>query len=382
MKLQLFLVVSAFKATHALDEACPDSHCTIEPNTEPTVDSAIICPDLAYTTLDTFEYDGDVLIELRGPADVNDAADLVISAPHGGDLRPDDYIDWRTWGKTLKDSYTKEVSELLQEKFIDNYCKVPYLVINHLHRSRMDANREIVEAAQGNAIAEDAWTAFHTFINTAQNHLSNQFGTSTVNSRTGVHALLFDMHGYAGRDWESVNGSPLIQWGYRMSSSSLETCPLDDRSSGTIGTLTHARWMGGHSYECLVRGPGSLASRVGDLLDEDGGLISNALCGHGIPSQEFPSVEALRTSTDIDVCEDYANSNDKCHYYSGGYDVEVHERMNWQDLSGDHFNAVQAELPRCIRFGGNAVREKFADKLSVAVMSFLRDLYGTYGDTP
>ena len=53
--------------------------------------------------------------------------------------------------------------------------------------------------------------------------------------------------------------------------------------------------------------------------------------------------------------------------------------MEWEDdgdLSGDHFNAVQAELPRCIRFGGNSVRENFADKLSVAVMSFLRDLYG------
>jgi hypothetical protein len=49
--------------------------------------------------------------------------------------------------------------------------------------------------------------------------------------------------------------------------------------------------------------------------------------------------------------------------------------MNWQNLSGDHFNAVQAELPRCIRLGGNAVRETFADVLSVAVMSFLRDLY-------
>ena len=70
---------------------------------------------------------------------------------------------------------------------------------------------------------------------------------------------------------------------------------------------------------------------------------------------------------------------DECHYYSGGYDVKVHERIEWDDegnLSGDHFNAIQAELPRCIRFGGTSVREDFADKLSVATMSFLRDLYG------
>lgn len=318
-----------------------------------------------------------------------DAADLVISAPHGGDLKPD-YIDDRAKSgeycpkgcKTSKDSYTKEISELLQEKFIENYCKVPFLVINHLHRSKLDANREIGEAAQGNQTAMDAWTKFHTFINDAQLDLRGHFGTSTQTSSTGsskigVRSLLLDMHGYAGTDWHE-DGSPLIQWGYRMSDSSLEYCPLDSRSAYSIGTLTHARWMDVHSYECLVRGPGSLASRVSDLLDTSGGLTSDALCGHGTPSNEYPSPQTL--ANDPAYCVDMnATDPDECHYFSGGYDVNVHERMGWEDednLSGDHFNAIQAELPRCIRFGGSSIRESFANKLSVAVMSFLRDLYG------
>ena len=127
----------------------------------------------------------------------------------------------------------------------------------------------------------------------------------------------------------------------------------------------------------MVRGPGSLASRVSDLLDESGGLTSdNALCGHGTPSNEFPSPQTL--PNDSDYCDDMNDPEDpdECHYYSGGFDVEVHERMDWQGLSGDHFNAVQAELPRCIRFGGSTVRENFADRLSVGIMSFLRELYG------
>jgi hypothetical protein len=41
-----------------------------------------------------------------------------------------------------------------------------------------------------------------------------------------------------------------------------------------------------------------------------------------------------------------------------------------QNISGDHYNAVQVELPRFIRFGGNVVRETFANVLSIAVMSF------------
>jgi hypothetical protein len=65
-----------------------------------------------------------------------------------------------------------------------------------------------------------------------------------------------------------------------------------------------------------------------------------------------------------------------CHYYEGGYDVEMHERIGWQNATGDYFNAIQAELPRCIRDGGTAVHTTFAGHVSIALMSFLRDLYG------
>ena len=43
---------------------------------------------------------------------------------------------------------------------------------------------------------------------------------------------------------------------------------------------------------------------------------------------------------------------------------------------GDHFNTLQAELSKCIRSANDTVHEVFADLLSVATMSFLRDLYG------
>ena len=327
-----------------------------------------------------------MLIELTGPSDPINAADLVITAPHGGSMEPVFIPNRLTSGlfcptegcKTDKDSYTLEISQLLQSKFIANYCKVPYLVINHLHRNKLDANREVLEAAQNDTIATEAWFNFHNFTNIAQLALRSQFGTVTQNAITGVKALLFDMHGYAGLDWVPDDGSPLIQWGYRLSADeSLNPklhCPIDNRT-GTIGSLTHARWMPGHSYECLVRGPGSLASRVTALLNVTGGLTTNASCGLGTPSYEFESPWAL--ANDPTNCYQVSTTTPpkECHYYSGGYDLEAHERMNWQNLSGDHFNAVQAELPRCIRLGGNAVRETFADVLSVAVMSFLRDLY-------
>jgi len=37
---------------------------------------------------------------------------------------------------------------------------------------------------------------------------------------------------------------------------------------------------------------------------------------------------------------------------------------------------LQAELPRCIRFGGDTIRSDFAGVLAQATMGFLRDLNG------
>lgn len=111
----------------ALDASCPGAYCGNDAvNTEPLVDSANVCPNLVPETLSTFKYLHNgvnyTLIEIRGPSDPLDAADLVIAAPHGGDLRDevDDFIEDRNTSgsycpdgcKTSKDSYTKEIAEV------------------------------------------------------------------------------------------------------------------------------------------------------------------------------------------------------------------------------------------------------------------------------
>ena len=86
MKLLLLLLGSSISSINGFNHTCPDEFCgTDQVSSWPTVDSTVECPDLAAETLATFEYlkeDGsiDTLIELRGPANMADVADLVISA--------------------------------------------------------------------------------------------------------------------------------------------------------------------------------------------------------------------------------------------------------------------------------------------------------------
>ncbi len=383
-------------------QTCPEQYC---PTSSPTRKLEETLPrrdvvqcDLELVTLATYIAPGttDVLIELKGPADSADALDLVIAAPHGGGLKPA-YIDNRSGSGivTSKDSYTLEVSELLAQNLIDTYCEgVPYLIINHLHRSKLDANRELEEATigivNGKATATEAWNKFHTYINDAQVMVGGKFGTSTGSGVTGVNGLFFDMHGYKGNNggsdasanigWKddvNIHGAPFTQWGYRLSDDpSLTSCPIDNLG-GTIGSFTHARSLPNQSYECLVRGTNSMGSRVNALLSNVAGISD--LCGQGTPSFEYPSPNAL--ATDATYCHDAA-AGGECHYYSGGFDVRIHERMDVNltipepTLSGHHFNALQAEFPRCIRFGGDTIRSDFANVLAEATMGFLRDLYG------
>jgi hypothetical protein len=91
---------------------------------------------------------------------------LVLSAPHGGTLLPTDIPD-RTSGTTTRDLNTEELAREVADQFLARYGKRPHLIICRLSRRKLDANREIVEAAAGNPDAERAWREYHGFIEAA-----------------------------------------------------------------------------------------------------------------------------------------------------------------------------------------------------------------------
>src|SRR3990172_12176611 len=77
---------------------------------------------------------------------------IILSAPHGGNVRPIS-IPRRKYGNRSRDTYTRrliqKVIELLDEK--------PYFIYANIHRSRVDLNRDLEEAAQGNKKAKEIW---------------------------------------------------------------------------------------------------------------------------------------------------------------------------------------------------------------------------------
>lgn len=120
---------------------------------------------------------------------------VVITAPHGGGIRPYN-IPKRRWGKLLKDSYTRR----LTEKVVELMYSKPYYVISDIHRNRVDLNRDLYEAAQGNYKAERIWKMWNGLLENYIGDARDIFGK----------ILYIDIH--------SHNDSDKFQLGYNISS--------------------------------------------------------------------------------------------------------------------------------------------------------------------
>lgn len=175
---------------------------------------------------------------------------IVLTAPHGGRLQPDS-LPKRTRGVVMMDANTQELARAFADELKRQAQGQVHLIISQLHRSRLDPNREIKEAAQGNPAAERAWREFHAAIEGA---------IAAAVTRHGF-AFLIDLHGHA-------HPIARLELGYGLNATQLNRSDGDFDRAGLIAVSTlrdlHAR-RGGSGAE-LLRGPRSL----GTLLAERG----------------------------------------------------------------------------------------------------------------
>ena len=131
---------------------------------------------------------------------------IVISAPHGGGLEPIEIPDRDCTGCVyVRDSRTQELVRQMSDAIFEEFGCYPYIIINRLHRKKLDANRDIGDAADGDPLAEQAWFDFHDFIETAKDSITGNFGKG----------LYLDLHGH-GHDIQR------LELGYRISKSELQ----------------------------------------------------------------------------------------------------------------------------------------------------------------
>src|SRR5436309_5991656 len=92
------------------------------------------------------------------------AGDLpfILSAPHGGRERPEELPD-REQGTFAFDTNTRELVRAAAGELHERTGHWPHVIICRIHRRKLDCNREIVEAAAGNALAEQAWKEYQGF---------------------------------------------------------------------------------------------------------------------------------------------------------------------------------------------------------------------------
>ncbi|MDW3648485.1 MAG: T9SS type A sorting domain-containing protein [Bacteroidia bacterium] len=252
---------------------------------------------------------------------------LIISVPHGGELKPQSIPDRDCSGCVyVKDSYTQELGrEIAAAIQLQTGC-YPHVVINLLHREKLDANRAIGEAADSNPEAEAAWTSYHAFIDSSENQIMQAFGKG----------LFLDLHGH-GHDIQR------IELGYLLSGSELRrpNSSLNDSlyiNDISIRNLILADGQS-NSLSQLVRGTQSL----GALLED----------------RNYPSVPS-----DLDPAPQNGES-----YFSGGYNTR-----RYGSQQGGSIDAIQAECNQDIRFQEDD-RQQFADSMGRVMIDFLQLYY-------
>ncbi|TRY78650.1 hypothetical protein TCAL_06616 [Tigriopus californicus] len=258
---------------------------------------------------------------------------IILTVPHGGEIRHPDILNRMNGCRgtdgtcqflkdpscastteckvvNFQDMSTIDIAWTVANQIEDTLGGRPFMVISHLHRMKLDPNRELDEAAQGDEIATTAYLDFHNLINDTRASIG-----------TGI---LFDLHGQGHKQ----NSTEV---GYRISTSELNAGIVAAENS-SIRALAERLNLPGNE---LIQG----AQSFGALLEGQG--------FRALPSPRQP-----------------IPGEDK--YYRGGYITNVHGSLN-----GGQVDAIQLEMPSEWRYEGTLdQRNVFAKAVGEAIAEY------------
>lgn len=249
---------------------------------------------------------------------------LIISAPHGGMLNPKEIPD-RKHGEPVMDSNVDLLARDIDKAVFSLLGHHPHVIICNLKRAKLDCNREVNEAAEGNPLAEKSWHEFQNFIRLAETNVVRNFGKG----------FYIDLHGQS-------HPIKRVELGYCLSSRQLTKQDEKLNSPRIIRRTTIAN-LGRTSnfpFSQILRGTNSL----GTLLARRG----------------FPAVPS----------SDMPNPGVENQFFDGGYNARQHG-----SYFGGTIDGVQMET----NFNGirdtEENRARFAKALVEALDIYFRDFY-------
>jgi hypothetical protein len=250
-------------------------------------------------------------------------APIVVSAGHGGELAPASIPD-RSYGTLVQDVRTLELAREFGDQLATRFRLRPHVVLFHLSRRKVDVNRDIVEGAQGNALAVAAYNAFHQALADARTATLAQWG----------HGFYLDLHGHGHPEaW--------IELGYSLSATqlALSDSTLAQPTYVNQSSIRSAGSLGIAPFASLLRGGNSLGAWL-----QSGGYNS-------VPSPVNPSPNGG-------------------NYFSGGFNVDTYGSSNGTPVDG-----VQIEAPITVR-NTVLVRRPFLDRTGGWLETFFQTYRG------
>ena len=178
-------------------------------------------------------------------------APVIYSAPHGGPLTPSEIPD-RTASRcggeatTTTDLNTIELVRAMRARHFARFGTYPHIIINHLARRKLDANRTPLEAACGDAEALIALGEWHDFIDVAK----------AAVLQASDRGWYMDMHGHGHSIQRLELGYLLTGAQLDLSNASLDAnAAYEDTAS--MRTISESSPL---SFSALLRGPSSLGT--------------------------------------------------------------------------------------------------------------------------
>ena len=251
---------------------------------------------------------------------------IVLSVPHGGAVAPTGIPD-RTCNSptTVTDANTIDLANNISTALFNRTGCYPHIIYCNLKRTKLDCNRNLADAACGNAAAETAWHEFHNFIDTAQQIASDAFEDNIfyVDLHGHGHPIQRIELGYLLRDYELELPDSVLNTAQYLGYSSIKNIAANNQNN-----YQHAE---------LLRGSAALGTLLGNKNYP------------AVPSQQIPAPGTMS------------------NYFSGGYNTANHTCYT----AGNTVNGVQMECNYTGIRDNAANRQAFGNSLAVVLLNYL-----------